>query len=40
MKKVQRKVVPLDRHWLVEQGREVQMKLWLQGNPLKEGQKN
>ena len=44
LKKVQEKVVPLDRHWLVEQGREVvdtlQMKLWLQGNPLKEEQKN
>ena len=32
LKKVQGKVVPLDRHWLVEQGKEVvdtlQMKLW------------
>ena len=43
MKGVQGKVVPLDRHWLVEQGKGVvdtlQMMLWLQGNPLKEEQK-
>ena len=44
LKKVQGKVVPLDRHWLVEQGKEVvdtlQMKLWLQGNLPREEQKN
>ena len=42
LKMVQGKVMPLDRHWLMEQGKEVvdtlQRRLWFQGNPLKEEQ--